>query len=187
MRPAATIILSLMLTACTGGEHSVPKPEAYPHIEMPAHDFEIMNVGDTGIVINTGTTASVEVRGKGNTWVTIKYPVGFEANVYLSVINVTHQDSVTQIMANRRERMALNLAGSEGVLTTLVSEGGWDCEMVTSHTSLSTPVQLLARKDDKIVSGALYMQLPAGTAPDSVTPVIDSVSLDILTMLKSLQ
>lgn len=189
--PAILILLiAVSLTAC-GDRHGtsapVPRPEAYPRIEMPDSSFTTFRTAGMEMAVNAGAEAESTLRPDGSRWITISYPGGVNTKVYLTLSTATSTDSTAAITANRRERMALNLSGAEGLLTTLTSEGGWDCEMVTSREALSTPVQILARKNNLILSGSLYMQLSPSTAPDSVAPVIDAIDRDMLTLLKSLR
>ncbi len=71
-------------------------------------------------------------------------------------------------MDNRRERMELNSGGATTVITELTSAGNWHCELAETRTSLTTPVQLLATDSASVLSGAFYLDLPAGSSPDSI-------------------
>ncbi len=139
------------------------------------------------MAVNSGAVAESTLRPDGSRWITITYPGGINPKVFLTLSTASTPDSAAAITINRRERMTLNLSGAEAILTNLSSAGGWECEMVTSREALSTPVQILARRDNLVLSGSLYMQLSPSTAPDSVAPVIDAIDRDMLTLLKSLR
>lgn len=177
----------LLLAACSGGHQTpTPKPEAYPRIEMPDSVFRTVSVNGTDIAVNSGAVAKIEEKENGDSWITVTYPSFGNVTLYLTLSNATPEEPAESILANRRERMSLNLSGAESLLTTLVSTGGWECEMLSSRSSLSTPVQILASKDGKVMSGTMYLHISHTTPADSVSPVIDAVERDMLTMLKAL-
>jgi hypothetical protein len=145
--------------------------------------------GGVTLRVNEGAGVNVSSRD-GAEWVDIRYKgVWGEPGVYLTV-TCAQSGEVDEVMANRRERMALNLGGQRYELIELTSAGGWECMMAVARGSLTTPVQILARKDGRVISGALVLTLPDadGVAPDPVAfaPVVDAVERDMLTLLKSL-
>ncbi len=185
--PALIAAITLSALSCTRGHStSTPRPEAYPRIAMPDSTFTQMNISGISLAINDGAVADVEEKENGDCWITIGYPSFSNASIYLTLSNATKDEPAEAIVDNRRERMALNLAGADGIATTLTSSGGWDCEMITSRSALSTPVQILASKDGRVISGTVYLQIPHTTPTDSVSPVIDALERDMLTLLKAL-
>lgn len=182
----AGLIIMSATASCRRGKATMPKPEAYPRIEMPDSSFHPVKAGGLELTLNRGAETTVTERTDGGTWITISYPTGIDAKVYLTLTPAAGSETTDTIIANRRERMSLNLSGSEAIATTLTSRSGWECEMLTSNSALSTPVQILASDGHRVISGALYLDIPASTAADSVAPVIDAIDRDMLTLLKNL-
>lgn len=192
----AVVVPSLLIgmAGCGGGSGdsrvAVPRPEAYPRVVMPDSSYvDLPMAGGVTLRVNEGAGVNVSSRD-GAEWVDIRYKgVWGDPGVYLTV-TCAQSCEVDEVMANRRERMALNLGGQRYELTELTSAGGWECMMAVARGSLTTPVQILARKDGRVISGALVLTLPDadGVAPDPVAfaPVVDAVERDMLTLLKSL-
>lgn len=185
---AQAAAIAIIIASCSGreGSNPVPKPEAFPRIEMPDSTFTTVKAGEVDLTVNSGAVAEVTGKENGDTWVTLAYPQVADGGVYLTLSRADGKPDAEAVMANRRERMELNLAGASGIATTLTSAGGWECEMLTSRTALSTPVQILATDGRTVLSGTLYLPLSPGTNPDSVAPVIDAIDRDMLTLLKNL-
>ncbi len=180
-----TIIITVMLCACGGGERrAVPLPPAYPRIAMPAPRYAVADTLMHPLAVNTGARVTAE-RRDGGEWIDITYPQFGQGRVYLT-INDVPRGREADMLDNRRERMALNAGGMPGELTELTSRGGWECAMLLTRNSVTTPVQILTMGQGKMLSGALHLSVPRTTPPDSVSPVVDAVARDLLEMLKSL-
>ncbi len=193
MRPAwkAAVLMTMatiLATACgsRGDDRAIPRPEAYPRISMPDSSYTLLDVRGTKFEINSAATVDSASTGTSGSWITLFYPGVDCADIYLT-LSISTPDSILSMMDNRRQRMSLNLSGSKAILTELTSAGGWEAEMITGSEALSTPVQILARKDDRMLSGTLYLRVPPATDPDSVRPITDAAGRDMLTLLKSLR
>lgn len=159
----------------------MPRPEAYPRMALPDSTYTLMEVNGVEFAVNEGAEVAVD-----GGWVTLTYSGVPEASVYLSVLKAA-DDSLPAMLANRRERMSLNLSGARAEMLEMVNPEGWQGEMVTSREAYSTPVQILAFRPGALVSGALYLQLPPTVTADSIAPVIETGRRDMLTLLKSLK
>lgn len=191
------VVVPLFLVGATGcggcgsdrGVAVVPRPVAYPRIAMPDSDYvDLPLAGVVRLKVNGGTDVNVSSHD-GAEWIDIRYQgVWGEPVAYLTLTEAKAED-VEAVMANRRDRISLNLGGLRYELTELTSVGGWECLMAVARGSLTTPVQVLARKGERVISGALVLTIPPGTdAPDPVAfaPVVDAVERDMLVLLKSL-
>lgn len=196
-RPLTRIILPLLSAALSGtalsscgrsGDRPVPKPEGWPRIEMPAAEYTADSYGGVELLFNSRATVESREAKEGGWWIDVTYPGISEAKIYLSLVNTSGAEEMAKALANRHERMELNTAGASTELTQLTSEGGWECELAVTRSSVTTPVQLLAHDGKgRILSGALYLTLPAGTAPDSIAPVVSAVGRDLTETLKHLR
>lgn len=179
---AATLIL---LTACGGRErHAVPLPEAYPRIEMPPALYTVADTLLTPLTINAAATVKAIDRD-GSQWIDISYPGIDILRIYLTVSRFSNLDMPLAI-DNRLERMTLNTGGAPGQRTTLTSDNGWDCLLLSTPSVTTTPVQLLATRPGLLLSATAHLSTGASTPPDSIAPIVEAVERDMLEMLKHL-
>lgn len=185
---AATLIL--LPAGCGRRETApVPKPEGWPRIEMPAPEFTAVESGGTELLFNSDARVeSREADGGGGRWFDVTYPGVHGARIYLSLTAVGDTAELEKALSNRRERMELNTAGARTEITQLRSEAGWECVIALTRSSVTTPVQLLAHDGrSRMLSGALYLNLPPDARPDSIAPVVLAISRDLTEMLKHLR
>lgn len=177
-----SLLAALGLLACgtDGGKRPVPKPEAMPRIEIPQFADTVVNAGGKELIFNSFFTVN---EGEKPGWLTLTYPNFPQGALH---ITATVADDIDAAIENRLERMALNTGSLSRMQTQVDSHNGWDGLLMVSLESVTTPVQFLAVKGDSMLSGALYLTLPAGTAPDSVAPVVEAANRDMLHMLKRL-
>lgn len=180
------LAVALISWSCSGpadGNQAVPKPEAWPRIEIPAEEYSIRTFNDTAIPFNT--SANVDSQNKdGGIWIDVTYPTFANARLYLTLLPVTDRQELTEAIENRRERMELNTGGAVTELTELTSDGDWEGLLAVTRSSLTTPVQLLAHDGRHLLSGALYFNFPPETSADSVAPIVRTVRRDMLHALK---
>lgn len=183
----AGLVLLLFSTGCRRGETAaVPRPVAYPRIEVPEAEYVVPDSLPLHFEINAGAD-SERRQQEGMTWLTITYPDNFaDVALYCTFSPVTPA-TLDDVVANRTERMALNTGGADSEVTQLVSSGGFDCTMTVTRAGSATPVQFLAADMSMVVSGTMYINVEAGFAPDSIAPVVDAVARDVLHSLKTLR
>lgn len=187
MIPAVLTALVFM-TACRKDDsgHHVPKPEAWPRIEIPESTYRTYDLG--GVTVTLNASADMHTRpARDGIWADIVYPQFPGATIYLSLLETDGSNRLRKAVENRRERMALNAGGAATEITRLESDGGWNGEIAVTHSSITTPVQILAHdKKRMILSGALYLDYPSQTSPDSIAPIVKAVSRDLTETLKHL-
>ena len=186
------ILSALLLAAgCSGGgdrDVSTPRPRAFHRIEIPAAEYDTAAVADGGVTLVTNSAAQVfKKRPDGpSTWFDIIYPTLGGATIYCSVTPVTEK-TVAGIVENRLERMALNSGGYPGELLEFSTPAGYDCRILVTGAGTATPVQFLAVSTRDVVSGTLMVNVADGFQPDSIGPVVDCVTRDVETLLRSLK
>lgn len=181
------VVGTLALNSCSRQDNqAVPRPEAWPRIETPAEEFADIHVDGVEFPVNTEANVSTQYRD-GSTWVDIVYPGFKNTRLYLTLRRENDPKALDKAIDNRRERIALNSGGMVTEITDLVSDGGWDCTLVVTRGSVTTPVQLLATDGRQMLSGALYCSFPPQTQPDSISPIVSTVSRDMLHTLKHLR
>ncbi len=190
---AGVALAVMLLTGCDGnganGRQSVPRPVAYPRIAVPDSTFTTIDADGIKLTVNENTDIKVSSVDNG-AWIDVSYGGYASPRLYLTLTDCPDAESMAVTLANRRERMILNLGSNRYTLTELSTPSGWTCAMAVARTSLTTPVQILAHNADKVLSGAFTVTLPdsVGTNPDPViiAPIVDAAERDMLVMLKSL-
>lgn len=185
------IILAILLavSAATGcrRHNPVPLPEGYPRIDVPAADYRPADSLPLTLMVNTAVRPMVRAAGEA-VWVDLIYPSFEPSAIYLTLSPAT-PDSLDIIMTGLADRMRRNSGGEKGELTTLTSEGGWDCRMVVTPSSAVCPVQILAVAPDSSATlfGTLFLNRPFAQTNDSIRPVIDTAERDLLRLLQCLK
>lgn len=182
-----TAVAAIMLAACGGDRHAVPRPEAFPRVALYDTVYHKLDSVPALFFVNDSAVVVPDDRPTdGARWVTLSYP-RYNALMYLTFTPVTDA-TVDAVVENRLERMSLNAGSSRTELTELISDGGFSCQMFTTRSGTVTPVQFLAASPALVVSGALFLQhQPTPTSPDSLAPVINAVEADIIYALRRLK
>ncbi len=182
----AGLLLSVGSCGGRGGDASVPRPVAWPRVEIPDSVYGSVDAGGVSLLINESADVNVSP-AEGGTWIDVSYPVFGSPRMYLTLTECG-PEGLEAVMANRRERESLNLGGQRYELTELSTPGGWSCSMSVARGSMTTPVQILAHDGRRVLSGALTLSLPDSLASDPavIAPVVDAVERDMLVLLKGL-
>ena len=190
----AIVMLTGSLSGCGGNSGNdrraaIPRPMAYPRIAVPDSSFTAVEADGIRLLVNENTDVNVSPTDNG-AWIDVSYGGYGSPRLYLTVTDCPDTDAMSATLTNRRERMILNLGSNRYTLTELTTPSGWTCAMTVARTSLTTPVQILAHNDDKVISGAFTVTLPDSvssvTDPVAIAPIVDAAERDMLVMLKSL-
>lgn len=100
-----------------------PRRYAYPRIEAYDSTYRRVTVGPVSIEVNAAALTDSPKDG----WLDIRYP-RYGATIYISA---NRTDDLPGALANRRQRISLNLGGARAVTHNFVS-GDFDCEVVES-------------------------------------------------------
>lgn len=182
MKYFATVVFSLLLFCSCGGKDQsgtpTPRRYAYPRIADIDTARRTVELGPVTLRVNAAATATVTRPG----WLDLSYPQ-LGAKVYLSA---TRSDDVAAAMANRRQRIALNLGDAKAMVSEFVA-GDYTCTVVESVDAGTTPVQFYAVSPAGVmVSGAAT--LSGNTVPaDSIQPIVSLLAADAVEMLKSIR
>lgn len=175
----------LALAACGNGDavrKPVPRRYAYHRVELP--DTVMAPAKDFPAYLPVNAAAEVSSERPG--WLTVAYP-GLNAAFHITYTATTPAD-VTEILANRHQRMSLNSGDHPVELMQMQNEAGLSV-IATRTEGIATPLQFIATDHrSMVVSGALYLSDPgAPEAVDSMRPIIDALQRDLNAALDSLR
>lgn len=173
------IALAAILSSCKDKtETATPRRYAYPRLETYEADYSRVGAGPVSFEVNTSATVDSPKTG----WLNISYP-RYGATFYISTVK---PDDIAGAIANRRQRMSLNLGGAKATSRSFAS-GKFECMIVESVDAGTTPVQFLAVGDDGIiVSGTAT--IGGNTAPaDSIRPIVTALADEAFKILTTLQ
>lgn len=185
MKPAAIILPLAMLAAACGGSDSnapVPRPRAYPRIAVA--DSVFAPVAGAAIPFEASTAAVATLDSTGSQ-LTLDYPA-YGMQLYVTLTVAPDPDRVGAVIANRRERMSLNLNGAPASTTHITSQDSTFEGVLLEAPGTGTPLQFLATDGmNCVASGAL--STAATPAPyDSVRPIVAALRRDIVHALRTL-
>jgi len=167
----------------TGQERdsAVPRQVAYPRLKL--YDTLYADAGlPAGFVVNAGASVAdvtpEEKRDSGATrWIDISYPA-YGAVMHCSFVPVD-ESSADEVIANRHERMMLNLGDNFAEQTEILSKGGYHTQILTTAGRTMTPVQFLSCGCGWVINGALMFDKEIQSV-DSVMPALEAVRYDII-------
>lgn len=176
------------LAGCSlgGNDVAVPRPQGYPRISLyPPEYIVAAPVGGLSMEVNSGAVIDTVRGGDASVWFNILYP-GYRAAVYCTYTAVDSR-SVAAVLDNRRERMALNSGGASGELISVENRSGVAGHLLVTPAGAMNPVQFIATDGRRFVlSGAMTFAGDGTVDPDSVAPVVEAVSDDMIRMLQTL-
>lgn len=177
-------VFIILVSACTGtNSHApVPRPVAYPRVAELDSSFVALDSLPLYIEVNR----SAKVRRSGDFWLDIIYP-DYGAVVYVTLTS-TRVDSIGSVIANRRERISLNIADAANTTYTEITSPDFSSALVYSPMSHATPLQFLASDNEKwVVSGAVFFRNVRPDAPsDSLRPMVETIRRDLVHTLSTL-
>lgn len=176
-----------MLCACTSdGDVPVPKPYAWPRIDLYPTEYSCMDSLDASFCVNSGATVIIKDRGERGA-ADIVYP-RYGATVYVTVLS--RVKDLDAEVAGRKERIARNLGDKAADRMLFTSADSTFNGIVVSAKSLSqTPVQLAAINRPKgiVVSATAFFEKPLDAGSyDSIAPIIEALRVDMDSMARSL-
>lgn len=175
--PLVAILIITMLSACRKADNSTPKRYGYPRIEAYDTVFRQVETGPVCLPVN----ASAEVSSPRPGWLDIAYP-RYGTTMHISASTT---DDIASALANRRERIALNLGGARATIHEFAA-GDFDCTVVECPDAGATPVQLLAVSPGGIIVSGTANITGRTTPVDSIRPIVAALTADAIKMLSGI-
>lgn len=169
-------LITLVCICCScGGDdgRAMPRRYAYPRVEVLDSVRTHYKIGGADVALSREASVSRPTAE----WATVTYE-RLGATLYLSV---TEPADMASALANRRQRISLNIGSATATTHRLHTDGGFDVEIVTVPTGAATPVQFLATDGRRLVSGAFT--LAGRTEPaDSLRPIVGELEKEAFRM-----
>ena len=182
IRGALMLCLLALTAACGRNEAAVPRPKAYPRIEIPDSVYNVFSGPFAAFEFN----ASCDTVQSSKTALDVLYGP-LNARLYTSQQQFKASENLTEAIANRNTRISLNLGGSQARTSTFVNEAGFECRIVTALDPVPTPVQFYCVSGDgRFVSGAAVFSDVSGSA-DSIAPAVRALERDVIRLAGSLR
>ena len=186
-------VLIVALTAIAIVEYVVddttmPRPRAMMRIDRIDSTYTHVDILPLGLLVNNSAVAKESTdstTGDGSRWLNISYP-HYRSTVYCSFVPVS-RGNLAQHLDNRRKRISLNAEGRE--MRSAVFEdslGRYTAEVFFAGADVPTPLQFITTDSTSFIfTGALYVD--GRNNPDSIAPVVDYITDDVMTMLQNLK
>ena len=192
IRLYALFILSCicLLGASCSNDAPTPRRYAYPRVDTyPQQYSSIVISPDVNIEVNTAARIVTDSVADADTrWITLSYPK-YKANLYITVNKCNSKSQLQDVIANRVQRISLNTGGKDFEQVDLQSEADFKSKIFTIRGVGTNPVMFIASNHRNcVVSGSLYfLDSNAVAKVDSIVPIIDAVSNDIIHLAKHLR
>lgn len=161
---------------------AVPKPTAYPRVADPGTEYIAI---DSLPVVLMANSAAIVNRPRPQ-WIDIAYP-GLGVTLHVSLTPTTPAE-FDQVIANRSERMALNVADVSSTGQTQLDSPDFTSVVISSPETRPTPLQFLAHDGGRfVISGAAFFSdVTPDASIDSLAPIVSYVERDIVRALSNL-
>lgn len=175
----------IALASCSGGGDNipVPRPVAYPRIELPDSTYSTVDAGRVSLQLNSAATYSADSVAKG--WITVTYPQDVAA-IYITATDLSPENA-DQIIDNRIERLSINTGGLPTEMTSFITPARLHSRILTTPSGTPTPVQFIITDHKSIlVSGSATARNAASAPADSIVPIVKMLERDIIHLSKTL-
>lgn len=183
------LCISIFVSSCSS-DAPTPRRYAYPRVDTyPQKYSSIVNSADVNIEVNTAARIVADSVADADTWwITLSYPK-YKANLYITVNKCNSKSQLQDVIANRVQRISLNTGGKDFEQVDLQSEEDFKSKIFTIRGGSMNPVMFISSNQRNcVVSGSLYfLDSNAVSKVDSIAPIIDAVSNDIIHLAKHLR
>lgn len=161
---------------------AVPKPEAYARVA----EYDSVYVAADSLPIHFETNAEAILDRPSYGWLNATYKA-YDATVFITFIS-TSADSIGQVMANRRQRIDLNIPDKSNLQISEINSDEFNSMLVKSEQAQSTPLQFLSTDGKRwVVSGAVFFHnVNPGAPTDSLAPMVKIIERDLIHALSTI-
>ena len=190
MKTVAAILLAalslLCLCSCSRKEAApIPRAEAWPRPAQYDSVYTPVDSLPVRILANDAAQSRVERKGS-NTWLTTAYP-RLDASIRYTIAPSSASTLPAQ-MKEAMRRMSTSVANASFDIQEKDNPAGWHLTLCGTMQQSPTPVWFFASDDRNLISGAIYLERLPATAPrDSIAPVVETLTRDLVVALDSLR
>lgn len=179
------LALTAILAGCSDGRSktaAVPRPTAYPRVADPGTRYVTVD----SLPVNMSVNAAATVSHPRPRWLDVSYP-DLHVTLHIS-LTPTSAGEIESVIANRSERIALNVADVSSTGETSLESDGFSAVIITSPETRSTPLQFLAHDGDSwVISGAAFFSdVTPEASIDSLAPIVSIIERDLIHTLSNL-
>lgn len=182
------LFLGNMLYSCGSGNTPIPRQYAYPRILENCEKYEIIQDKDLQFEINKSTIIEVDsLTGNNSRWLTLSYPQ-YNSKLFITINQNLTTNTLDKVLENRIHRFSLNIGSNFSEQYDVENQYGFNSRIFRVNSGSANPVMFLSTNNrDCIVSGTVYLQdMSSISKPDSISPIIDYVFLDIVRIANTL-
>lgn len=185
LRIFSAMLLAAAMLGCSDRQpHNAafPKPTAFPRVADPGTDY--IAVDSLPVVLMANSSATV-TRPRPQ-WLDIVYP-GLGVTLHVSLTPIIPAE-IDRVIANRSERMALNVADVTSTGETHLDSPDFSSVIISSPETRSTPLQFLAHDGGRfVISGvAFFSDVTPDASIDSLAPIVSYIERDLVHALSNL-
>lgn len=171
-------LISVIAFGCTDRRVGapVPRPTAYPRAVDPGTEY--IKADSLPVVIEVNSSAVVTRPGQG--WLDIAYP-DLGAAIHMTIIPTTPGD-IDNIVANRSERISLNLADAAGAARDIALESAdFTSTLIVAPDARNTPLQFLSTDgSDWVITGVVFFRdVQPDASVDSLSQAVGFIRRDL--------
>lgn len=186
----AAVSLSLFCECRNNGNDDVATPRriGYPRIRLCDTLYKPADITPLHIEVNAEAIVIEKAAeaGKQSYWFDIDYPA-YNGTIYCT-LSQTNRLSVSEIIANRLERISLNLGNEVQHESITLKNGNISSQIVTTQGNMVSPIMFIATDNQNwVFSGTFNFNAPQKLNYDSVAPIINAVKKDIVHTINSIK
>lgn len=183
----AALLMTTVLLSCNGNtpEGGVPLPRSYHRINIYNAEYETIDSLPLRWEANRGSTVTAKELNRNGIFLDLSYP-NYNATLHITFSTIENDGHLSELIANRTERMKLNAGDEESEVIEFNTPEGFSSTILITPKGTPTPVQFISYNRKWAVSGALLLSSVPQSA-DSIAPVTEAVAKDVTHALQCLK
>ena len=176
------------MVSCGGDDNYVPKPHAFPKIELPSKVYTSAHIEGSPYEFEIPQYAKIseDVRNKGKHWYNVDFPQ-YNATLHMTYYPFSKWADFDSMVNDTRSLVNKHLQKAEDIIEDPVELYNPKLHGVIFHIEGNTASNLNFYVTDStrhFLRGALYFNVQ--TEPDSIMPVFKFLEKDVQHVLKTM-
>lgn len=177
----------VLIAACGADDNFIPKPHAYPRMQLPAKSYVTGDFGNAPYVFEIPEYSAVraDVEHIDKHWYNV-YFTGFDATLHLTYYPFNRWEQYDSMVSDTRSLVNKHLQKAEDIIEDPVENYQKELHGLVFHIEGKTASNLNFYVTDSaqhFLRGALYFNQK--TDADSIAPAYDFLWKDVQQMLKT--